>query len=653
MSLPIEPFVLVRSTAGPAASPEQAAGVFAMLGISSAGDVDTPTLVTADTQPATTFGYGPLPIAAATVAGYSRQAVVMVRLTEADPGEYGDVTLTGTGTVVPVADDDVEPYDSHEVYILFGKGGTLGTAGIDYKWSLDGGRTFPSGRLPLGAATNITIDEANVSIDLLPPSAEVTALIALVTELLTDRSLHYNLGATVHNSADTTSDDGFGATPTTLDEAIARVNQVRAGDLLHAANVVAHDNTDIDRYAVCPAAAVDGPTAIALAVFLKSTGTAHNNATMSVATVPAATHGTADAANNITATSPTPGVIVAGDVISVDTLAPTFDETGLASALASLTTYTETQHLLLAVVGGFPSDPTACIGALQTGLDNIRLQRQRPCTTVIEARIQGAAESDEDYLASLDAAWASPLLRDERVYRCANAGRFHPPGRTGEAMPQLLHRSRRTQLVPFCARLAALQFATSPGVVAFSPRVPGLKPSVFGGSLAGFKINDGAGNPLGHDEWVSPGLWAAGFGVMTSYPWEDPGDAFVYEPLDAAPAGNTAPHISQQRVVTVVEALIYTWGTKFIQSRVLLERGKTTIKPSVADQIDRFIVAKVLEVCGDPAKSDTASISSFTFEVDRAADISETPTVLPFSATLQTGRYVSSFSGVLNVNQGS
>jgi len=345
-------------------------------------------------------------------------------------------------------------------------------------------------------------------------------------------------------------------------------------------------------------------------------------------------HNSADATNTIAAATQTHGTIVADDVVEVDTTAPTYGAAAITTAMAALATYTLTVFGGVCVVGAFPP---AAWSNLITGLDNLRTA-QRPCIAVIEARLP-SSETAAQYRIALDGEWAS--TEDERVYVCAGGGRYWP-----QDLPQLPYQSLRTALVPLGARLARLDYGVSPGLVDPTVAAPGLKPSSFGGKLAGFRIYDSSGNLIGHDERINPGLRDAGFGVTTSLPLEDPMHAFVWEPLCRAPNGSTAPHISQQRVINVVEQLIYLYGTRIVQSLALLEPGRVTIRSGVADQIDGIINNAVRGTLQN-------RISSFVFEVDRAADISATPTVVQYGATLETGRYISSLEGTLNVNQGA
>jgi hypothetical protein len=82
------------------------------------------------------------------------------------PASAGELTVDRTGTSVPTVDNATEPDDDYEVYVEFVKGGTRGTSGITYKWSLDDGRTL-SAETALGTDTSITIpDSGGVKVNL-------------------------------------------------------------------------------------------------------------------------------------------------------------------------------------------------------------------------------------------------------------------------------------------------------------------------------------------------------------------------------------------------------------------------------------------------------------------------------------------------------
>lgn len=76
---------------------------------------------------------------------------------------YGTVDSTGkTGTSAVTMTSATHPYGTYEAYLRFVTGGTIGTAGITFVWSLDGGRT-ESQVTALGTAVGYTIADGNVA----------------------------------------------------------------------------------------------------------------------------------------------------------------------------------------------------------------------------------------------------------------------------------------------------------------------------------------------------------------------------------------------------------------------------------------------------------------------------------------------------------
>ncbi len=139
-------------------------GIFAIIAPSSSGTQNQPTSVTKPSLAASTFGVGVLVEYAAHMLEVSGKPVVLVRATATTAAVYGAVALTGTGTSVPTA-GATAPYDDFDVLITIVNGGTRGTDGITYTWSLDGG-TNKSAVTALGTATSIVIPNSNVTIQL-------------------------------------------------------------------------------------------------------------------------------------------------------------------------------------------------------------------------------------------------------------------------------------------------------------------------------------------------------------------------------------------------------------------------------------------------------------------------------------------------------
>lgn len=638
----VNPVPIARDETGPSVNATEAAAIFAYLGCAAAESstaINVPKLLRSDGDAEGFFAGGPLVEIGRAATGYSRQAGIAVRVETAVPGAYGVMDDSDfSGTAEPTVDASYVPWNDHELRIEFTSGGALGTPGIYYLVSLDGqktngvARSYLSGRKPLGTSDTITIADAHARVMLHPAGAQLTALIALITELLTDRAAHYTMGSTVHLAADTISDNDFPVAPTTAAQCIAAMNSIRAGDLLHAANMSAHTNSDIARYATCPPPAGSVSEAIILGDFLKIAANGHNNAIVNAGAQ--ATHGTADAAHNIVADTPVQGTVVAGDVIRVPLRAPTFDAAGLTSAFAALSQFTTTTFLGVAIKGAINSSMWT---AITNGMALLR-EQLAPVTLVCEMRLQEDGETDLAYRTALETDMAG--LEHADIYRCANRIRHDPA-----TLTQLRYYSLRTQLVPLVARLQAVDYGTSPGLVEKIARPLTAEPAIFGGPLAGAIIRED-GALIGHDERAAPGLRDAGFGVLTSFKEAHPAtEVYVYRPNTAAPAGNTAPHISQRRIANVIELIIGIEAINIVETQPLHEPGRLTIRGDVADRIDGRINDVVRTTLG-------LRTEYFAFTIDRNAIIDLQDTVLPWTATVIIGGYVYQLPGTIRINQG-
>lgn len=632
MTTPTEIVSISRSTAGPANDAAGAAAIFAVLGTSAGGDANEPVLARNDRDPSTIFTGGPLVEYAEIISSYSRQATIPVKVATATAGAYGDLDVSAfDGTAVPEVDAANVPRLDADIYIIFDVGGDLGDAAdnITYRLSNDGGRTFYA-RTSLGAGTSITDTYTNAKITLSVPEA---GLVALVADLRVKILAHFAMGAGTHNSADATSGTGIGTAPTDETTAIARVNQIRAAVILHAANATAHNSADTTSFASLPAVATNGPTAVALANAIATAYGIHRiNATV---------HDGADNTNTIVEAAASAGTIVAGDILQVPTTAPTLDSAGLAAAFTALDAWNDSIFGGVIIPGTF--DPSTLWTPLINGLDALRAS-QIPVIAIVEARPQADGETPTTYRVALEAEWSA--YHDERVYVAYGRGRFDPA-----TLERCESQFLRSHAAPLAARLAALDYGESPGVTKISER-DRTRPSRFGGPLAGFRIYDDSGNLIGHDERANPGAAPAGFGVVTSYRRAtSPTAAYVFQPKNRVPGGNNAPHIAHQRVVAVCEGVIYQVGTEEIEAKLLYEPGRSTIRGDVADALEAQFRNRVLAEVGDPSISTAARISRLLVEVDRNAIIDPDDPIIPLNVEVDTAFYTSAFSVNLQVNR--
>ncbi len=620
------PVTISEDTASPNFNAGAAESVLVLIGCAAGGvAANTPKIARNDKQPAEYFTAGPLVEVGAIVVGEGRQPAVLIRAATTTPAAYGAVDDSDfTGTVEVDVDAAVVPYNAYDAYIIFDNPDDvdLGTSGISYQTSLDDG-TRVLDALPLGTATSITIADGNVKFTLSPPLA---AVLTLVNELRDDAIAHYALVGSVHLAADTTSDDGIGVAATTLATAIALGNQIRAAEILHATNNTAHTGDDTTSFASLPAAATDGPSLVTLLNALKA---AHNTHLATEGSV----HGAADATNTTSAADATSGTINTGDVIRVTTTAPVANAASIEAALDLLPTYNGS------VFGGFcilgPIADSGTWDAVIAALDALE-ERQRPCDALVETRLPNDGESESDYRAAVETIWSGRA--DNRVGIFAGYGEYDP-----SVVRQAKYYHRRTALAPGAARHVSIRYEQSPAFVKPLARPAGATPSTYGGKLRGYRIYNSSGEAVGHDESVNPGIKQLRLITTTSYPQEGL-DAFLDEPLTLRPPDDTVYLIPIRRIANVMKRIIYKTLTREIQGYNLLKVGQTTISEAAANDLDKLVQADLRNEVGD-------RVTSFTFELDRTANITGVSPRIPWSASVRTGIYAAGFDGVFAINK--
>lgn len=620
----VAPVTISESTAGPNRAASSVESVLAIIGCATDGDTDSPTAARNERQPAESFEAGPLVDFGRIIIGEGRQPAVLVRALTATPGAYG--TLDDdlfTGTAVPAAGAAV-PENTYEGYFIFVVGGALGTSGVTYQTSLDDGTTL-SPVQALGSDTSILTSTGNVQLTLDVPEA---ALVTLVVDIRLQVLAHFLMGAGTHNAADTTSDDGIGIAPTTRATAITRINEIRAALLLHAADSpTVHNSDDITSFAALPVAATNGVTAVALANAIRLAYAVH--------AANAVAHDAADVTNVITATAATTGTIVAGDIIRLPTIAPLFDDDGLAAAIDSLPFYQGQQSGGICIAGAL--DTEEMWTALINGLDALELQ-QRPCSAMVEWRVPEAGETETEYRAAFEA-FRSGLARDNRVSWYTGGGRYYPT-----EVRQTLQQHFRTSLALAAARHVSLRYEQSPALVDPIGRSLSATPSTYGGPLRGYRIYGDDFERIGHDEASDPGLSELLSVTTKSYPQEG-GAAFLTEPFTFRPENDTVYLMPIRRIANVAKRLIYFRLTRLIQTLLLRAPGTTQMSEAEANKINAQVLAELrAELKG--------RVTDATFEVDvPGSDISVTSPRVLWNASVTTGGYVAGFDGVLSINR--
>ena len=312
-------------------------GVFWVIGMSSSGPF-TPFTTSSASDLKGTFGHGDGVEAALYALNNETRQITFLRIdpTDATAGAYGPITVTYQGAGFTATGDVLAPpADDTNPVVQFLTGGTIGTTGITYRYSLDGGNKY-SGTRELGTATSISLPFGAGKYDLV--GLELTKLLARLTDLRTNVLAHAAFIGTAHGTADagpyTITVPSNDATALTCcadlkTVALAHVVKITGAPPIHGA---------ADTAAQTAISALVNPTTRAEAIAFCNTfaelffgdGTANSgHAIRTTGTV----HGAADATNVLSTAEFAPGDIVAGDSLTLETTATRWHIDQLITAL--------------------------------------------------------------------------------------------------------------------------------------------------------------------------------------------------------------------------------------------------------------------------------------------------------------------------------
>lgn len=142
-------------------APASTTGILAILAASSTGTANLPGGFSRTDLAVGSYGYGPLTDFFAYEVNVANNPALLIKGNASIAGAYGTIakTIASSGTVVAAAS---APFDHYNVIVTITVGGTVGTDGIKYTYSLDGGAST-SGITALGTATTLTIPNTGVS----------------------------------------------------------------------------------------------------------------------------------------------------------------------------------------------------------------------------------------------------------------------------------------------------------------------------------------------------------------------------------------------------------------------------------------------------------------------------------------------------------
>ncbi len=164
--MPLPNVTLVKKNGQTGTARPSATGILAIIACANAGSFNAPSSHTKNSLAYAEFGDGALAEYGAHIMSATQKQVLLVRANATGVGAYGTPVQTGAGTsVLAVNTATLKPFDDFQVLLTFVTGGTRGTAGITYTYSLDNGLTA-SAVQALGVATSITIPNSGVTIDL-------------------------------------------------------------------------------------------------------------------------------------------------------------------------------------------------------------------------------------------------------------------------------------------------------------------------------------------------------------------------------------------------------------------------------------------------------------------------------------------------------
>lgn len=137
--------------------PPQAGDTQVVIGPADSGALNTPVAFARNRDMVSYFTSGPLVECGGYQIDKTGRATIFIRSNATTAGASGTLVTTGwTGTSVVTIDAASACNDEYEFVFKIVNGGTRGEAGITYKYSLDGGRTW-SAVLALGTAVTVTI----------------------------------------------------------------------------------------------------------------------------------------------------------------------------------------------------------------------------------------------------------------------------------------------------------------------------------------------------------------------------------------------------------------------------------------------------------------------------------------------------------------
>lgn len=547
--------------------------LLALVGASSAGPLNTPAAFARTQDVIANFGTGPLVEAACHVIDRYRLPVVVIRTGHVVDGAYGALDTDAVdGTSVVTTTADTEPLDDYQVQVEVIAGGTIGVAGITYRYSLDGGSSW-SATLPLGTATQIAIPNSGVSFDL--------AAGTLVTDDV------WSVG-TVGPHVEQTTPGAAGAVDTS---GVTGTSVVTADDTT---------TEPLDDYEVFFEIVAGGTIGVAGITFKYSLD---GGRTMSPTTALGVASTYTIPGSGVTVDFAA-GTLVAGDSFSFRTSAPLWDSTDLGAALDALAN-TAIAWEAVHVVGSI--DPTAF--------------------DLIDLKVAGMA-ADADYKWWIGSVRMPNLGEDEATYFASVSAAFASKATTYGALcygADLL-----TSSVSGRKYRRPVSFVAAGREISLSEEQNSADVKL--GSLVGVSIRDSNGNPVDglHDEALTPGADDARFYTLRS--WKRRAGVFVNQPRIFSAQGSDFQLIPHRRVMNRALEVLHDYFVERLNSPILVDATTGFILESEAIEIETNANARLRAALLDkPKASDAFCVVSRTDNLLSTATLTGEARVVPLA----------------------
>lgn len=513
--------------------PPSSGKLFALVGPSDSGPVNTPSTFAKVKDVVASFGGGPLVEAAAHSIERYGKPVVLVRTSASVLGAYldavagsagaiGSITKTGTGSSV-FTDNSSAPTVGADVYVLFNVGGTRGVAGIVYQISLDGGNSYGPPQA-LGTGTTFGIGATGASI-----------AIGAGTVVAGD-FIHFVLTAPVPSSAGQLVLDMDGtSTPT-----------IASGT---------HPNDDYEVFIAIVSGGTIGVAGITYKWSLDRGRTMSAETALGTAAyliIP----GSGGVRVNFGA-----GTLVAGDTIAFPTVAPCWNNTELGLALEALRS-TAVSWELAEVIGPITADAFDVIDLKFAGM----FAAGKYHAWLGSVRMPIGSESEANYLSSVNGAFSGKATVFGVL--CAGADKM-TSSVTGR-------KYRRPAAWVYAAREASVSEEINTADVNL-------------GTLVGVSIRDANGNPDEHDESNNPGLDDARFTVLRS--WDGIEGVYVNRPRLFSPTGSDFQLLPHRRVMNIAHAGLRLYFIRRLNKPVLVDKTTGFILEAEALEIESGALA--------------------------------------------------------------